>query len=146
MHVIPGVVSMFNHEVVHDSNKVFFEMIPKDPEDPDMIVWYDGPQLYFCRARLDGMKEVFITVHIDHNQERDVYLHVPVSPERKDDILGGKVSLHDAFADSRRGWALVSVHYQSRRTVVAKKKIEDIPEFWFPQGEDYLTPEEPKEE
>jgi len=140
MHVIPGVISIFDREVVNDSKETYFQL----GKIEDVIAYYDQAQLFFFTAQEKGKEDSrceFLSVHIDQNIERDVWLNVPVTQERKKDILEGKVSLQDAFAKSESGEAFVVIKFQSGRELVGKKKISLFPKEWFPEQGDFVNPE-----
>lgn len=66
--------------------------------------FYDRPILFLSANNLD---QLFLAVYADHREETEVWLYVPISQARSQQIRSGGVDLHSAFRRAESGYVHV---------------------------------------
>lgn len=111
-------------------------MLPKrsslgDLHTLEVYETYDGPELFSCVNERD---EYFIVVHVDHNQDSEIWLYAPISYDGLLNLRAGKTILRDAFTHPQGHlvWlAFVSKTGSENYRLKAIKPAE-IEEKWLP--------------
>lgn len=103
----------------------------------DVFVEYDGPHLLACR---DRRGQLYLAVSVEDGPTSVIWLYVPVSEERLDQVQAASLDLHEAFAHPEGGSLLQVTTYRDGTVPHVQVLTEsDIPADWLPSPGEFLT-------
>lgn len=102
----------------------------------EVLGYYDGPYLLSCRNQAG---HVFLALEVDEDEGADVWLYVPVSPERLEFVRTGGLTLHDAFATPEGGITYrVAVPFEPGPAQIELLPASQVPEELLPDAAERL--------
>ncbi len=101
----------------------------------EVYSYYNGTRLFSC---CNVTLNIFFALWIDEEEGFDLWLYVPVSLKRFQEIRFGKMDLRNAFLKSEDGFVFEVKIFFDNLDVVSCIKSEEIDKDWLPLPDDYL--------
>lgn len=101
---------------------------------------YDGPRLFLCRNQAG---QVFLGISAEDSSERQTWLYVAISDERRQQLEGGAIDLQTAFTAPEDSFV-----YEAQRAAtsgdftVVTRHPQELTEDQIPMQDEYLRPVE----
>jgi len=90
--------------------------------------YYDRPVLYSAKTAT-GQLYLFVWAAVDNEKQKEIWLMVPISPQRLEGVQTGEVSLHDTFKSPADQWLwLVEVGLMGQHPTGKIVNPNDIPD------------------
>lgn len=98
----------------------------------EVYVYYDQPCLFSCQNSTD---QIFLAVWVDETEEFNLWLYVPMSRRRFEEVRMGGINLRDAFLKSESGFVYeVKILPENSPDAIATIPCEQLDEDWLPQA------------
>lgn len=102
----------------------------------EVYVYYDQPCLFSCKNSTD---QLFLAVWVDETETTNLWLYLPMSGERFEEIRGEKLDLHDAFLRSEPGFVYeVKIDKHESLAWVETIHCERLDRDWLPTPGEFL--------
>ncbi len=101
----------------------------------ETFVFFDSPRLFSC---ISATGQNYIGVWVDESDEREIYLLLPVSPERLKAIRSGIISLRVAIENSESGGVYLVPLFGEDVPFAQWESLGEIPESFLPDVASYL--------
>ncbi|BAZ13386.1 hypothetical protein NIES4071_52250 [Calothrix sp. NIES-4071] len=101
----------------------------------EIYSYYNGARLFSCR---NAALNIYFALWIDEDTDFDLWLYVPVSPKRCQEIRSGEIDLRNAFLKSEDGFVFVVKIFFDNSDMANYIKSEEIDKDWLPLPGDYL--------
>lgn len=119
---------------------IIMEFLPQNTNLGELDIievysYYNGVRLFSC---CNVTLNIFFALWIDEEKDFDLWLYVPVSLKRYQEISLGKMDLRNAFLKSEDGFVFEVKIFFDNQDVVNSIKSEEIDKDWLPLPDDYL--------
>ncbi len=101
----------------------------------EIYSYHNGTRLFSC---CNVTLNIFFALWIDEEEDFDLWLYVPVSMKRFQEIRSGEMDLRNAFLKSEDGFVFEVKIFFDNSAVANSIKSEEIDQDWLPLPDDYL--------
>ena len=101
----------------------------------EIYSYYNGARLFACR---NVALNIYFALWVDEEADFDLWLYVPVSLKRFQEIRSGEIDLRNAFLKSEDGFVFEVKIFFDNLDVVNCIKSEEMDKDWLPLPDDYL--------